>query len=230
MSLYHIHLKDKFKDAKSVSLEEFLKYINKGLYSELTEVSTVFDVLMAALKLDYTIAYINEGVHSRSLQMWNRNNISDYVPPKINTMSIPSQIINNSLLNLSNIPVVQNDNIVSLQDQSQQQQPLNNNEHNSKKKKKKKKNKKKLNVSDVSDVSNVVINNNLINTIINNNSNPESDDVNFNLSPDDENTTDTEEILVSEKKHYKIEPVKDKRKIIEILNKTNNRNNKSVSG
>jgi hypothetical protein len=31
MSLYHVKLKDKFKDAKSVSLEEFLKYVNKGL-------------------------------------------------------------------------------------------------------------------------------------------------------------------------------------------------------
>jgi hypothetical protein len=51
------------------------------------------------------------------LQMWNRNTIPDYVPPKINTISIPSEIINNTLLNLSNIPVVKNDNIVSLQDQ-----------------------------------------------------------------------------------------------------------------
>jgi hypothetical protein len=29
MSLYHVHLKDKFKNTKSVSLEEFLKYVNK---------------------------------------------------------------------------------------------------------------------------------------------------------------------------------------------------------
>jgi hypothetical protein len=77
MSLYHVQLKDKFKDAKTVSLEEFLKYVNKGLYSEFIGDSTVFDILMVALKLDYTIAYINEGLHSRSLQMWNRNNISD---------------------------------------------------------------------------------------------------------------------------------------------------------
>jgi hypothetical protein len=34
MSLYHDQLKDKFKDVKSVSLEEFIKYFNKGLYSE----------------------------------------------------------------------------------------------------------------------------------------------------------------------------------------------------
>jgi hypothetical protein len=67
--------------------------------------------------------------------MFNRNNILDYVPPQINSISIPSEIINNSLLNLSNIPVVQNDNIVSTQDQPQQQ---NNNEHNLKKKKKEK--------------------------------------------------------------------------------------------
>jgi hypothetical protein len=72
----------------------------------------------------------------------------------------------------------------------------------------------------------VVINNNPVTSIINNNSNLESDDVSFNLSPDDEDTTDTEEIVVSEKKDYKVEPVKDKRKIIEIVNKTNNRNNK----
>jgi hypothetical protein len=117
MSLYYVQLKDKFNDTKSVSLEEFLKYINKGLYSKFTGDSTVFDVLMAAFKLDYAIAYINEGVHPRSLQMLNRNNILDYVSPKINTTSIPSEIINNSLLNLSNIPVVQNDNIVSSQDQ-----------------------------------------------------------------------------------------------------------------
>jgi hypothetical protein len=71
MSLYHVQLKDKFKDTKCVSLEEFLKNANRGLYSEFTGYSTVFDELMAALKLDYTIAYINEGVHSRSLQMWN---------------------------------------------------------------------------------------------------------------------------------------------------------------
>jgi hypothetical protein len=92
MSLYHVHLKDKFKDAKSVSLEEFLKYDNNGLFLEFIGDSTVFDIL-------------NEGVHSRSLQMLNRNNILDYVQPEINTISIPSQIINNSLLNLSNIPV-----------------------------------------------------------------------------------------------------------------------------
>jgi hypothetical protein len=164
------------------------------------------------------IVNINEGVYSRSLQMWNRNNISDYAQPTINTISISSEIINNSLLNLSNIHIVQNDNIASLQDQLQlqpKQKPFNNNEHNSKKKKKKKK-KKKLNVSNVSDVSNVVINNNPVSGLINNN-NPESDD---------EDTTDTEEILISEKKDYKVETVKDKRKIIEIVNKTNNRNNK----
>jgi hypothetical protein len=56
-----------------------------------------------------------------------------------------------------------------------------------------------LNVINVSDVSNVVINNNPFSNIINNN-NPESDDVSFNLSPDDEDTTDTEEILVSQEK------------------------------
>jgi hypothetical protein len=56
MSLYHVHLKDKFKDAKSVSLEEFLKYVNKGLYSEFTGDSTVFNILFRAFKLDYTIA------------------------------------------------------------------------------------------------------------------------------------------------------------------------------
>jgi hypothetical protein len=67
MSLYHIHLKDKFKDAKSVSLEEFLKYVNKGLYSKFPGDSTVFDILLATLKLDYTIVYINEGVHSRTI-------------------------------------------------------------------------------------------------------------------------------------------------------------------
>jgi hypothetical protein len=89
------------------------------LYSEFTGDSTIFNVFMTAPKLDYTIAYINEEVHSRSLQMWTRNNISDYVPPQINFISIPPQVNNNSLLNLSNIiPVVQNDNIVSLQDQS----------------------------------------------------------------------------------------------------------------
>jgi hypothetical protein len=115
MNLYQVQLNDKFKDAKSVSLEEFLKYVNKELYSEFTVDSTIFNVLMVAVKLDYMIAYINEEIHSRLLQMWNRNNILDYVSPKINVISIPSQIINNSLLNLSNIPVVQNDNIVSLQ-------------------------------------------------------------------------------------------------------------------
>jgi hypothetical protein len=30
MNLYHVQLKDKFKDANSASLEEFLKYVNKG--------------------------------------------------------------------------------------------------------------------------------------------------------------------------------------------------------
>jgi hypothetical protein len=80
-------------------------------------------------------------------------------------------------------------------------------------------------LSDVSDVSNVVINNNPVNNVVYNN-NLESNDVTFNLSPDDEDTTDTEEILVSEKKDYKVEPVKDKRKTIEIVNKTNNRNSK----
>jgi hypothetical protein len=76
---------------------------------------------MAALKLEYTIAYINKVVHLRSLQMWNRNTILDYLPPKINAISIPPQISNNSLSNLRNVPVVQNDNIVSLQNQSQLQ-------------------------------------------------------------------------------------------------------------
>jgi hypothetical protein len=37
MSLYHVQLKDKFKDGKCVSLKEFLKYVNKGLYSEFTK-------------------------------------------------------------------------------------------------------------------------------------------------------------------------------------------------
>jgi hypothetical protein len=71
----------------------------------------------------------------------------------------------------------------------------------------------------------VVINNNPVSSIINNNYS-ESDDVAFNLSLDDEDTIDTEEILVSEKKDYKVEPVKDKRKTIEIVNKTNSRNSK----
>jgi hypothetical protein len=104
ISLYHVQLKDKFKDAKSVSPEEFLKYVNKGLYSEFTGDPTVFHILAAAIKLDYTIAYINEGEHSRSLQMWNRNTKLDYAPPEINVISTPPQISDNSLLNLSNIP------------------------------------------------------------------------------------------------------------------------------
>jgi hypothetical protein len=37
---------------------------------------------LRAVKFDYTIAYINEGVHSRSLQKWDRNNISDYYHQK----------------------------------------------------------------------------------------------------------------------------------------------------
>jgi hypothetical protein len=80
-------------------------------------------------------------------------------------------------------------------------------------------------------VSDIVINNNSVSSITNNNiinNYSESDDVSFKLSPDDEDTTDTEEILVSQEKDYKVEPVKDKRKIMEIANKTNNRNNKIV--
>jgi hypothetical protein len=52
MSLYHVHLKDKFKNTKSVSLEEFLKYVNKWLYSKFTGDSLVFDVFMTALNMD----------------------------------------------------------------------------------------------------------------------------------------------------------------------------------
>jgi hypothetical protein len=36
----------------------------------------------------------------------------------------------------------------------------------------------------------------------------------------------TEEILLSEEKDCKVDPPKDKRKIIKIVNKINNRNNK----
>jgi hypothetical protein len=61
----------------------------------------------------------------------------------------------------------------------------------------------------VSDVSNAVINN-PVSSIINNSNSSEFDDVSFNLSPDDEDTTDTEEISVSEEKYYKVKPVKDK--------------------
>jgi dGTP triphosphohydrolase len=82
-------------------------------------------------------------------------------------------------------------------------------------------------MSDISDVSNVVINNNPVSSIINNNNNnnSESDDVSFNLSHD-EDTTDTEEILVSEEKNYKVESSKHKLKIIETVNKANNKSSK----
>jgi hypothetical protein len=97
MCLYYVQLKNKFKDTKSESVEQFLKYVNKVLYSQFPGDSIVFEVLMTALKLDYTIAYINEGVHSTSPQMWNRNTIPDYVPPKINVVCTPPQLSNNSL-------------------------------------------------------------------------------------------------------------------------------------
>jgi hypothetical protein len=67
---------------------------------------------------------------------------------------------------------------------------------------KKKKKKKKLNVSNASGISDVVINN-LFSRIINNNS--EFGDVSFNLSSDEEEEVDTEEISVSEETDYKVE-------------------------
>jgi hypothetical protein len=63
------------------------------------------------LQLNYCIAYINEGLHSWSLQSFARSTLSDYVPKpvKIPQFDIPV-VINSSISNLNNLPAIQNNN------------------------------------------------------------------------------------------------------------------------
>jgi hypothetical protein len=108
MSEYHIPLKMRFDGTKTVLLLNFLQYVNQGLLPKFTRNSSIYEGIRAALQLPYCIAYINEGVNLRSLQMHDRSKLLNYIQKSIHI----SSVISSSISNLSNLNAVQNNNVV----------------------------------------------------------------------------------------------------------------------
>jgi hypothetical protein len=99
----------RFNGVHTVSILEFITYVNNNMKTKFTPQTTLYEVIRAVLQLNYCIAYINVGVYSWSLQSFARNTLSDYVPKAIDL----SGVINSSISNLSNLPPIQNNNPAS---------------------------------------------------------------------------------------------------------------------
>jgi hypothetical protein len=112
-SSYHVSLNDKFNNNRSVSVERFVQNGNEVLYARLTGDLTLIDVMRIALRLSDTIAYITQNQHSRSIQMYNRNELKDYVPPEKNVIPPSPEVCENSIAALGKeiSPVVNNNEL-----------------------------------------------------------------------------------------------------------------------
>jgi TorA maturation chaperone TorD len=91
MSAYHVRLSMRFNRAKTVPILDFITYLNANMGTKVTAQTTLYEVIRAVLQLNYCIAYINEGVHSWSLQSYDRNTLLNYIPKPIDL----SGVINN---------------------------------------------------------------------------------------------------------------------------------------
>jgi hypothetical protein len=114
MSTYHLPLHMRFNSVHTVPILEFITYVNSNMGSKFTPQTTLYEVIRAVLQLNYCIAYINVGMHSWSLQSFARSTLVDYVPKLVNVPPIDiSGVTNTSIKNLTNLPLIQNNNPIS---------------------------------------------------------------------------------------------------------------------
>jgi hypothetical protein len=114
MSAYHAPLKTRFDGTHQVPILEFITYVNNGLETKFTPQTTLYEVIRAVLQLNYCIAYINRGVHSRLLRMHDKSILVDYVPALVKIPPIDIfGVTNSSISNLSNLPPAQDNNVIS---------------------------------------------------------------------------------------------------------------------
>jgi hypothetical protein len=97
MNSYHVCLKEKFNEPKGVTVDHFLQHANIVFHANLTGDLTLIEVMRIALQSGNTSEYITQDNHSRSLQMWDRSELKDYIPPEKKVISSSLEISENSI-------------------------------------------------------------------------------------------------------------------------------------